>query len=347
MILYINYRIKNKIDLERNPTIYISSNNKMENVNDIIVDANAFQAKNVYYAKPKTNPSGGKNVSVMDSSIKKPLVLSTPLMLTWGINEWIAEDTGKKSYDLSLQFPREDDDNYEKCKNFIKGMKELEEKLLKDALVNSKEWFGKKYDLVAVVEALFTPMLRYPKDQNGDFDYSRAPSMRIKLPYWDGKFTCELYDLQGDMIFPDISNDVLSPVSLITKGQKIATVIKCGGIWFAGGKFGVTWKLVQAVVQPRFSLSGKCHIKLDQKERQDLKQATLQVESEDEDDTCVTTQVEDSDDDETTEQQAVPEEPVPVQAEPVVEPVAVPEEPVQVAETAKPVKKRVVRKKVT
>jgi len=35
----------------------------------------------------------------------------------------------------------------------------------------------------------------------------------------------------------------------------------CGGIWFANGKFGITWKLVQAMVQkPRPQLSGRCFL---------------------------------------------------------------------------------------
>jgi hypothetical protein len=38
----------------------------------------------------------------------------------------------------------------------------------------------------------------------------------------------------------------------------------CGGLWFANGKFGVTWKLYQGVVKPAQSLpKGQCHIKLD------------------------------------------------------------------------------------
>ena len=34
--------------------------------------------------------------------------------------------------------------------------------------------------------------------------------------------------------------------------------------------FGTTWKLVQGVVQPRASLKGKCHIKLDSASKQRL-----------------------------------------------------------------------------
>jgi hypothetical protein len=54
---------------------------------------------------------------------------------------------------------------------------------------------------------------------------------------------------------------------LIAKGSHIAVSIQCGGIWFANGKFGVTWKLFQAIVKPKMSLKGKCHIKLDDDEK--------------------------------------------------------------------------------
>jgi hypothetical protein len=51
---------------------------------------------------------------------------------------------------------------------------------------------------------------------------------------------------------------------LIPKGSEIACIIQCGGIWFANGKFGVTWKLFQGVVKPTQTLAkGQCHIKLD------------------------------------------------------------------------------------
>jgi hypothetical protein len=62
-------------------------------------------------------------------------------------------------------------------------------------------------------------------------------------------------------------NHALSPQDLIAKGSHIAVSIQCGGIWFANGKFGVTWKLFQAIVKPKMSLKGKCHIKLDDDEK--------------------------------------------------------------------------------
>ena len=60
----------------------------------------------------------------------------------------------------------------------------------------------------------------------------------------------------------------------IRKGVQLYAVIQCGGIWFANGKFGVTWKLVQAIVQkPRESLTGKCLIKLKPSDKAKLEAA--------------------------------------------------------------------------
>jgi hypothetical protein len=111
--------------------------------------------------------------------------------------------------------------------------------------------------------------------------------------------------------------------------------LQCGGIWFANGKFGVTWKLLQAVGQkPRASISGQCFIKLKKTDKDKLKN-TAPVEAEEE--VVVSTFVEDSDNEEEEE------ELVEAKSEPVVTQQTIVEE-VQVA-VDKAVKKKVVKKK--
>jgi hypothetical protein len=66
-------------------------------------------------------------------------------------------------------------------------------------------------------------------------------------------------------LFPNDKN--ITPVTLIPKATNVKVLMTCGGIWFANGKFGVTWKLIQAMVQkPRAQLSGKCYLKTQVKE---------------------------------------------------------------------------------
>ena len=240
----------------------------------MIVEGSKFNAKSdVQFTKPKVLNSGSKTVGILNSKTKKTLYLSTPLMLTWGINENDFDGSGRKTYDLSLQFPRDQDSNFsEETKNLLQSMEEYE-KMIKDTAMNSsKEWFGKTKMSEDVVEALFTPMLKYPKDQStGEPDKMRAPTLRVKIPYYDNVFKIELYDTERELLFPNVDNSSLLPTQVIDKGQNIAVVIQSGGVWFANGKFGTTWKLVQAVVQPRESLYGKCHINLDSKAKERLR----------------------------------------------------------------------------
>ena len=251
--------------------------------NPEILNGPSLSADQWSYGKTRVNKSGGKNVPLRNAATKKTLYLSTPLMLTWGVNENDYDGSGKFSYDMSLQFPREQDSNFnDATKGFLAGLQELEAQIKADAIKNSKDWFNKSKMSAEVVDALWSPMLKYPKNQaTGEPDTTRAPTLRVKLPFWDEQFTCELYDTSGQQVFPDESSDD-TPKDLVQKGQNVALVIECGGIWFANGKFGVTWRLLQAVLQPKAGLRGKCHIALDGATKQRLVEEAESFEDDDE-----------------------------------------------------------------
>jgi hypothetical protein len=301
---------------------------------DTIVDATLFNAREIRYSAPKANASGGKSINILNKSTNTGIRISTPLMLTWGANDF----EGNKKFEMSLQFPSEDyktDDTTA----FLKNMQTFEAKIKEDALANSKDWFGKVHKNAEVVDALYTPMLKYSKDKaTGEADLSRAPTLRVKIPMWEGSWKCEVYDEDGEKLFPNPSNPILTPVELVQKGTQVASLIQCGGLWFANGKFGVTWKLIQVVVQkPRASLSGQCFIKLKSSDKEKLKAAPAPTgDVVDDEDAVHTAEVEDSDEDE--------------DEEPVSAPVVPPPAPVVVAPPAavveEPKKKKVVKKKV-
>lgn len=271
------------------------------NTQKMIVDGVNFDAKTqCAYTKPKVNASGGKSIGVINKESMKGLYMSTPLMLTWGVNEYLDEKSGRKTYDMSLQFPKEEY-NTPMVQKFLENMVAFETKIKADAISNCKEWMNKAKMSAEVIDALWTPMVKYPKDQNtGEPDHSRAPTLRIKFPIWDDKWNCELYDMDQKQIFPNEGG--LFPSDLIAKGTNVATVIQCGGLWFANGKFGVTWRLVQAVVKPKESLLGKCFINLSADEKATMSKSAPGDDDDDESDTEThvqnTVQVVDSSDDE-------------------------------------------------
>ena len=290
----------------------------------------------VSYTKPKVNNVGGKSIGILNKKNNKSIFVSTPLMLTWGINEYVDELSGKRTYDMSLQFPNEEY-NTPEIQKFLDNMIAFENKIKTDAISNSKEWMNKAKMTTDVVDALFTPILKYPKDPSGDADTSRPPSLRVKIPFWEGEWKCELYDMEQNQLFPSTSG--ITPIDLITKGSNTAMVIQCGGIWFANGKFGVTWKLLQAVVKPKQNLKGQCFINLSKEDKTKLQTANL---DEDDANDVVAKVVEDTDDED--EPVAVPEPTEePVVEEKVETPTKTKE--VDLDEPPAPPKKKVVRKK--
>ena len=234
----------------------------------VIPGASFNSATDMKYTKPKVNSVGGRSVVIVNAKTSTVLNLSTPLMLTWGVQDFTYEKSGKVSYDLALQFPNEGFET-PATKKFLANITAFEKRIKEDAITNSKEWFSKPKMTSDAVDALWTPILKYPKNKDTlEPDTTRAPTLKVKLPFWDGQWKeLELYDVDMQPIFPDASNPALSPKDLIAKGSHIAVSIQCGGIWFANGKFGVTWKLFQAIVKPKMSLKGKCHIKLDDEEK--------------------------------------------------------------------------------
>ena len=313
-----------------------------------IVSGAAFNANTDYvYTKPKINANNGKSIGILNKQDMKPLYISTPLMLTWGVNEWSDDKTGKKSYDLALQFPNEENSE---CTAFLKNMQALEMRIKSDVITNCKEWLGKPKMSSDAVDALWSPMLKYTKDKASDeIDYSRAPSLKAKLIYWEGEFKdakdrLEIYNESYELLFPNDDNSSIT--DFMVKGSSVATLIKCGGIWVANGKFGVTWKLVQAVVKPKTSLSGKCHIMLSEKDREKLVALVAPVDDEDDDDEPVkmvssVTEVPDSDDDEEPKEEVKEQPEEEVKEQPKEE---VKEQVKQVDVEDAPKKKRIVKK---
>lgn len=287
-----------------------------------IANGLTFNISDLDITAPKLNKSGGKSANLLYKPTKKSLYVNMQVpILTWGAQMFKDPQSGKETYDLALQFPRNDYSSPETDVLLAKFIA-LEAMIKAEAVKNCMAWFNKKMT-PELVEAAWTPMLKYTKDkETGEPDLTKTPTLKLKLPQYDGKFNCEIYDPNGVMLYPN-AKTTDTPVELIPKGVNIIAIIQCGGLWFANKAFGCTWRLFQAVVQPKPSLKGRCLIAVTPATKSALVSATTSDES------CVTIE-----DDENSDCEAEPEEPVPAPA-PVV--VAAPVVKKQI-KTAEPVK---------
>lgn len=256
----------------------------------ILSGADFTPSSDIKYSKPKVDARGGKSVGILNASSNGATYISTPLMLTWGVSDY----EGNERYEMALQFPSEGYTTNDTT-NFMNNMMDFENKIKTDAAKNAKEWFGKAKMSQDAIEALWTPMLKYPKDKNTlEPDTSRSPTLKVKIPFWDGEWKTELYNVDQQPIYPDPEGGSLTPKDLIAKGTHVALVLQCGGLWFANGKFGVTWRLFQGVVKPKATMRGKCHIFLDAADKEKISKQEIPDDDEEED--VDTTQVDDSED---------------------------------------------------
>lgn len=303
-----------------------------------IIDGTNIDTSVFSYSAPKAHASGGKVVNLYNKYSRESLTIASPLILTWGAQEGkdtAGNTTGK--WTMALQFPNAEYPNAD-CEAFLNSMKALETKVKADAMTYSKEWFGKTITSTEVMDEKFNAMLRFPKVKGSqELDFTRSPTMTIKIPCWNGVWKSEIYDEEGTPLFVSGKvNNHLSPLEYVKPKTHVIALIQCGGLWFINGKVSITWNLKQAIVQkPKDSLEGQCLLRPKLQDKEKLR--SLPVPEDVDPDGVVSAVVEDSDDEDEEVRQPV--------SVPVPPPVPVPEPVVAEALAEEPKKKRVISKK--
>ena len=210
----------------------------------------------VSFGEPKVNKSGGKNVAVFDKNRRAIFTFVTPETDTYGVNANQFDEGKPPTYDMTLQLNRS-----EKSMAFAQNMLDMERVILDEALKNSKKWFGKQLSK-EVLQEFWTPFVKFPKNkETGELDPSKSPTIRLKFAYYDGEFkNIEVYNTSSELIYPKTGVE-LPP--LIPKGSEVKCLVRLNGIWFAGGKFGLTGKPIQIIVRPKTRLMpGVCQMSM-------------------------------------------------------------------------------------
>jgi len=296
---------------------------------------------------PKVNEKGGKSINVISKQTSRSLHFTTPLMMTWGIADFI-DDKGESDgkFSISLNFPN-DEYKTPATTAFLDKLKAFENQILDDAVANSELWWGESMSR-ELCKHTFFPFLKYSKNKDSKkIDYTKPPSIRAKVPCYNDKWAVELYDTNSNLIFPS-EDPTQTPPDFVPKLSNIACVLQCGGIWIGGKGWGLTWKMVQGVVKPRVSDSvyGKCHINLSSEDKEALESQPAAVDEDavEEEKKVVDTTAEDSDEEVEATPAPTPA-PSPAPAKKVVVKKAAEPAPAPVA-AEEPAKKMVIKKKV-
>ena len=204
---------------------------------------NQFDIAKVNFSNLKTLDNGGKIVWI--SYEDGPLILQTPEMTApFGVSNWDNDKGGVKST-LNLSFKGKE--GREVLNKFFENMNDLDSKMINSAFENSPTWF-KKQQSEAVIKELYTSIICHAKDKNtGEITDRYPPTFKITLPMKNGKHDFEVYNQSKDLVPLD---------SVDLKGARVTALIQCLGVWIAGVKFGVSWKLVQMKVVPQKKLQG-------------------------------------------------------------------------------------------
>ena len=184
--------------------------------------------------KPKQLENGSKFVWVGYKNNK--LSVQTPKMnVAFNMGAYTQGEYPK--YSVELSFGGMDEDAG--LKKFYDNMNAMDEYIIDEGVKNSMAWFKTKKTSRDVVEAKYSRMIKTPTDKETGEVLSQYPQrLRLKIPFYDGKFGCEVYDKDGNKI-DDPMEDIL------VRGTRVKAIVECVGLWIASASYMCQWKVVR------------------------------------------------------------------------------------------------------
>lgn len=204
-----------------------------------IVSVKKFNTDNITFSAPRQLDSGGKSIYMnysYDANTRKNITVQVgSLTLPFGLN--VFDKNGPENIKYSMNLSLRGYDDNDKVKSIYEMFSALDDYMIDQGVANSKVWFKGQKSREAVQD-FYTPIVQWAKDENGNRK-PYPPTLKVQLRQKEGKFDLELYNENGD----ELKNTPLKDV--LVKGAQVTCLIQCTGVWFAGSKYGLSWKAVQ------------------------------------------------------------------------------------------------------
>ena len=217
-----------------------------------VVSPSAFSIANVTVSPIKVM-EGGRKSAYLNYNGQSLLLQVGSLETPFGMSVFDKDGPVKYSVDLKLR-GHDDPTGNPKVAAIYTALTAIDNYMIEQGVENAKAWFKldskekdpqkRKDELRNIVKAFYTPCARFSRDADGNVK-PYPPMLKVQLRHKDGKFIASkdqplaVYDLERRPLTDVPLADIL------VKGACVTMIVQCTGVWFAGSKYGVSWKAEQ------------------------------------------------------------------------------------------------------
>jgi hypothetical protein len=212
-----------------------------------IVQPKNFKLSKLNLTTPRPIPGtvGAKTAYVNYDGDKNKLTFQTPsLPSPFGLNVFDNKTGGALKHSIDLAMVGYDEEGT-KSNEFYTALNEIDEYMIDTATKNSKLWFKKDFSR-EVVAANYTRSAKFGRDKEGN-QSSYPPNIKLNLrkKKESEEFETVIYDAKSrtDPSATPITGVPLK--DLLVRRSEFTCLIECVSVWFAGDKFGLSWRAVQ------------------------------------------------------------------------------------------------------
>lgn len=206
-----------------------------------------FESSNLVCSAPKAlNAMGAKSVNLnyKFNDGQAPITFQTPWMRSFGINQWVDPKNANAEPKLSVTLSFMGHEENEGMSTFKDFLEAIDEWAIDTAHKNSWEWLKTKSAPRDTIAFNYTRSLKVPVDKETGEPNGKPANMKLKLTKTDTGYATSFFNTDKQMIPAD------EVESFFNKGSRVRALVQCTGFWIAAGKFGLSWKLKQMIVEP-------------------------------------------------------------------------------------------------
>lgn len=216
-----------------------------------IISSSNLDISKISFGDIRLNKAGGKSVPIKYNGQSLQIRLEKA-MYPMGVN--VRESENGTNYTMSLTLKGCDPYAKEKAGadagslgTLYNFLGDLQNKLLDTAETSSVKWFGKARTRPVLEDTMKQFISPSVEKVGGEWVPSGKypPSLRMKVPVYDGRVAMDVTDSAGKAVAVDTDN-----IANVFPKRVEASIVVSPGIYVSGQGWGVTWRVSYARVSP-------------------------------------------------------------------------------------------------